>query len=629
MTTIPEHTGQGLYSRHLQRRTAVLYALTALLGLLPSLLEGPAWLEAFALGLWFPGAGFIAVGGWSVLLLLPALLLSALAAVAWFGAGMIVAPVAVWLGAGVLAAILSGSESWAPAPLLVVTLTLTIAALLWRHQQVTKREQGLVRERRNAYLAEELATVSDIRAAALERSAASSPEMTPEQIAGLRYAIDRALQPAEDFRGFDRIDQFQTSALRYQINQLGWAIAVAQSRYAPSFHGYFSDAQRRLIERYLQASVLGYWRWERLWGHLSTKPDPVGRDNIMLTGYYGLNLALYMGTTGDHRYLQPGCLEFRVSKHHVYRHNATDVLTSLLDNYRHYHDRLCLYPCEPNWVYSGCNLRGACTIAAFDRLLGSRHWPGLRPQFTRQLEREFMRPDAGVVALRSSVTGIPVPFPMPDAVLPQELNPVLPELAQRYWAIVRHELLSRRDGAWQVALPERSVDFGNYRFNEILTLACVFGSAREMGDEEVAAAMLERMNRSARTLTDGALYYEGASTLANATMAMDRLLTVNAWSDAINKPVSPAILQGPLLSEAPYPNVLVAQARSDGQDLRLVLYPGAGGGLQTLQLSRLRPGQSYRLAGAEAAGLVADAAGGGALRVTLSGRHEVHVWPER
>ncbi|MGH7293208.1 MAG: hypothetical protein ACREJT_18460, partial [Myxococcota bacterium] len=51
------------------RRSAVIYAAVCTLGILPAVLGASPGLQAAGLGLWFPGAGFLASGGWSVLLL--------------------------------------------------------------------------------------------------------------------------------------------------------------------------------------------------------------------------------------------------------------------------------------------------------------------------------------------------------------------------------------------------------------------------------------------------------------------------------------------------------------------------------------------------------------------------------
>ncbi len=626
---ISSTTGRRPHTRVLLRRTAVAYAILCALGLLPSLIGAPAPLRAFGLGLWFPGAGFIALGGWSAIWMVPVLVAMALALFAWFGAGMVVAPIGVWLGAA-LAAAAFAETIWAPAPVVVVACVAAAAVGASNAFARQRKQQIARRDERNRYLPAEIASV----AARVESAAAATPavgadELDRDQLAALRFCLDRALQPVDEFAGFERIDQFQTSAMRYQINQIGWTLAVAQGRYTPSFHGYVSEAQRRLIQKYLLPQVLSYWRWESLWGHLNLDPDPVGRDNIMLTGYIGLNLALYMGNTGDRRYLEPGCLEFRVSDRHVYRHDARDVVASLMENYARYRDGFCLFPCEPNWVYPNCNIRGLKTLTAFDRVLGTSNAASIRERFRERLESDFMAPDSSLVSLRSNLTGFAVPFPVPDAILAKELNPVFPDLAHRYWAIVRREYAKKVDGRWELRIPAKNVDYGNYTFNDVFVVDTFLGSAREMGDDEIAEAALARLDGDERrTVENGALFHRGVSTFANATIAMDRLLRPNGWRDAVNTSPPASVFEGPLLAEASYPDVLVAKAFSRGDDLELVLHPGGAAGPQPLGIERLKPGRRYTLRGAGDLSVVPDEQGRATVTVPLRERTVLHLQPD-
>src|SRR5690606_38687615 len=92
--TISTPFDEGPVTRQRRRRTRLAYALLAGAGLLLWFASASPSLQAFGLGLLFPGAGFLATGGWSLLLLPLTLALMAVALFAWFGAGMIVAPVA-------------------------------------------------------------------------------------------------------------------------------------------------------------------------------------------------------------------------------------------------------------------------------------------------------------------------------------------------------------------------------------------------------------------------------------------------------------------------------------------------------------------------------------------------------
>jgi hypothetical protein len=614
-------TGGGKVARGRRRRSFVVWALLCLAGLVPTLLDAGAGWRAFGLGLWFPGAGFLAADGWLVVLVLPCLLLMGLAWVAWFGSGMVLAPVIVWAGsaaaAGGLVGDTTGRAPWVVAGATVVGALGGAATVLHQGRRDERR-----RVERNAALPAELEAVDGIRTRALATVRADR-EMSAEQLNGVRYALNLARQANDDWTGFNRIDIFQTSAVRYQINQAAWTLAVAQSRFTPSYAGEFDAAQRNFIERYLQKEVCSYWMYERAWGHLRLDADPVGRDNIMLTGYIGLQVALYAGNSGDGRYFAPGSMPFAVSSRRVYPHSAMDIRDSLLANFARHAEDYCLFPCEPNWIYSACNMRGAATLAAFDRALGTDHWAQLRDNFRRRLEAEFMRPDGTVVALRSEYTGFAVPFPMPDSVLAKELNPVLPDLAHRYWALVRREGVPYVDGTRDIKLPGTNVDFGNYTISDAFALACFHGSAREMGDDEIAELALARIEAVLERDPVGS-HYVNASTILNATIAMDRLLEVDGWRNAVNTPTDPGIAAGPVLAAAGYPDVLVAAARSDGAALHLVLRAAAPASYP-LRIERLRPGGRYRLATGEE--FVADAEGLARINVDIGPRTEVRLAP--
>ena len=87
-------------------------------------------------------------------------------------------------------------------------------------------------------------------------------------------------------------------------------------------------------------------------------------------------------------------------------------------------------------------------------------------------------------------------------------------------------------------------------------------------------------------------------------------------------------LAGPLLEEAPYPGVLVSKARSEGEDLELVLYPGAATGTYPLGFSRLKPGTRYvNRAESAAPDLHADASGRAVADIRVDGRTVLHYFP--
>jgi len=73
--------------------------------------------------------------------------------------------------------------------------------------------------------------------------------------------------------------------------------------------------------------------------------------------------------------------------------------------------------------------------------------------------------------------------------------------------------------------------------------------------------------------------------------------------------------------------VLVARAVSDGNDLRLVLRPGAGPGRRTITVADLLPEQRYDVRGATVGEIVAGHDGRAVLDVDLDDRVEITITP--
>ena len=606
-------------------RTAIAYGGLCALGLAPTLLGlSPAW-RAAGLGLWFPGAGFLASGGFSLLLLPLTLALFGLAVFAWFGSAMIPAPVAVWLGAAVLAGALAGDESWAGAAWLVPALTAGAAFALHRRNAARRAAGRSARVERSAFLPRELARVAEFSPA----PAAGERELAPDQLAAARYLYDRALQPIGELNGFDRVDQFQTSALRYQINHAGYALAELQCHYAPSFHGYLAKAQRNLIEQYLQKPVWSYWCYETSWGHVNfTDWDPAARDNIMLTGWLGLHVNLYLSSSGDRRYAQPGSLPFRLNARTTYAHDVHTLAASVAANFAR--ADYCLYPCEPNWVYPICNHYGMTSLVLHDRLFGASDAKQSLPRWLHSLDTEFTDESGSVVGLRSEITGLRFPFPAGDAGFALFASCFAPERAQRQWAVARHGLAQAivRDGQGKprLRLPGAGFDFGNYRRGWAGTWASIAAGAGEFGDEEIAEAAANALEADGQRSEDrGVVHYAAMSNLSNIQAVSGKLRRTGDFRRAVTEGPAESALRGPLLADAKYPEVLVARAFSRGENLDLVLYPGAAPGVQRLGFERLAPGATYQVRTAPSVRFTADANGAAHVDVALHGRTALEI----
>lgn len=629
LETLPELDSSGRRTRSLVRRTLCAYLLLCLAGALPWLLDLSPALQAIGWGLWFPGAGFITSGALALLLVPLTLVLFSVSLFLWFGSGNILAPLAIWT----LSALLAGSLaqiSTVITPLLVVGCTVSIGAWLFRDTLVRKRKSLARRARR---LKELPATIELLQNKAAEHPAPDYRELSVEDLGAVRYLLERGLAPVDKLEGLEVIEQFQPAALRYQIFDLQYSLALMQCHYTPNFHGYLSQAQRNLIEKVTLPAVCGYWKWESLWGHLSTRFDPVQRDNIMLTGFYLISLGLYSSNTGDYRYYEPGSLTFRLNAKLSFRHDTHSIAQALVDNFNT--SGYCLYPCEPNWIYTFCNLQGMTGLRVYDRVAETDHYSQLRERFEYNWRQEFTEADGSVVPIRSSLTGLSIPGLVGlsgDCTGSVLAGAVLPDTAMRMWAQAFGESIQvRPDGTLDLrTVGADNIDPGNYRKGLGMTYTAVWLAAQEYGYPEIAAAAQQSLDEEYEPcLENGVFRYRKLSVLANAMAIRARLMRRDDWRSTILQGPTPAALKGPLLTGASYPEVLVARAVSNtGSDLELVLHPGTEPGEQTLIIERLSPNAAYRVDGTLNTDLRADAEGKLQLQVHLQGRTLIHLHPD-
>jgi hypothetical protein len=625
-----ERAPKGPITAARQRRTWMIYGAMCVLGLLPALIgASPSW-QAAGLGLWMPGAGFVAVGGWMSLLFPLTLALFVLSVVAWFWAGMVVAPVAVWFASAAIAGALAGPSVWGGAYVLVGFFMTTLALYTVVRQRSRRSKQLEKAERRRLFLPDSLAEVAT-REAAIPDPA--TREIAADDLPSLRYLLDRALQPVPEFNGFDVIDQFQPAALRYQLNHMGFALGIVQGAYVPNFHGYIADAQRKLIEKYLLRRVWDYWVYESCWGHLNfTNFDPARRDNIMLTGWFGMHVGQYMLNSGDRRYAEEGALTFRLNSRTAYEHDFHTIVRSVADNYAHYENAFCLFPCEPNWMYPICNHYGMTALAVHDRLFGTDYVARFLPSWLEKLDTEFTDASGSIIGLRSQLTGFEFPFPTGEAGYASFAHCFAPDRARRLWAIARREIApaihADDSGKARISLPGRGLDAGNYSFGHTAAFGSIMMAAREFGDTEIAEAAQRSLDADCRLSVDGGVRrYLAGSNLANISTATGRLMRTGDFRRSFVEGPSEATLAGPALVGVAYSDVLVARAYSRGKDLELVLYPASRPTHPTLTITRLDPGRRYTVAGAQPGTIVADAAGRATVDADVYARTAITIRP--
>ncbi|NML93549.1 hypothetical protein [Novosphingobium olei] len=616
----PHRGRKGPVTAARQRRTWTIYLGMCALGLAPTLLGSSPALQAAGIGLIVPGGGFLAVGGWAMLLFALTAVVFVASLVAWFWAGAVIAPATVWLGSAILASAMAGETTWAGAP---IAAPLAAGAVILAFARNNRRAHAAGLEKAKAREAFLPRAFMDVTQQSAREPDPAKREMDDEQLAGLRYLLDRALQPVGEFGGFTVIDQFQPAALRYQINHMGFALAIAQTAYVPNFRGYMGLAQRNLIEKYLEKKVWDYWVLESCWGHFNfTDWDPAAKDNIMLTGWFGAHVGGYTLATGDRRYLEPGSLTFRLNDSKAWKHDFGSLNASVDRNYAV--AKFGIFACEPNWLYPICNHYGMLSLVTHDAVTGSRLVDRHMTDWLRGIDEEFTDSSGSIVGLRSQWTGMPVPFPVGEAGYAFFESAFLPQRARQLWAIAREEIepiiVEEADGP-RMVMPGEGLDAGKYGTGHVGAYGTYLVSAREFGDARIAhAAKAGLFHDCEPEVREGVLRFNKGSNISNATAIMGLLMETGDFRRTFTEGPAKAALAGPMIETLEYPAVLVARAWSDGTDLEATLVQGADAGPRRIGISQLEPGRRYLLEGALEQELVADGAGNADFTVQLEGR---------
>lgn len=212
------------------------------------------------------------------------------------------------------------------------------------------------------------------------------------------------------------------------------------------------------------------------------------------------------------------------------------------------------------------------------------------------------------------------------------LTAYLPHLAHRNWAMIRKENIAYNEEGELRVLNLKGADLMdpcNYRFGEGAVRVFLAGAAGEFGDEKIRKEAIEQVDTKfypVEKTPNGALRNVGLSASLQSIALMARLIRHRDLANATLHGPAETALQGPILEECPFPDVLVAKAYSDdGKKLDLVLYNGKEPGVFQLGFERLMPGQVYSLSTGES--FTADDKGKAGVKVRVNGRTEILIKP--
>lgn len=449
-------------------------------------------------------------------------------------------PILIW-GLGSVGAYYSAGDllfehsSWVAVALLV-----SFFVYFNRLSSKARISASVKRDLRNNFLPEALAEIDSVAVAATNDAAR---ELDLEDLRDMQYVIDMGLKSIDDWEGLDTIDQFQTSARRYKLYEHMYCLGAYQGIYTPNFHGYSKQAFEQVIEKSLTPKVLGFWKWETLWGKFSTNYDPVIKDNIMVTGFLLQGVMLYTANTGDMRYAQPRGLKFRVTDNDVYEYDLQTMSAALLRQWTE--DAFCLFPCEPNWIYTPCNLQGMTGQIIYDRVFKTKHAEKLLPLFEKSLTENFTEPDGSILPIRSQLTGFTIPGlcgALSDLVNALLCRGYMDHIAKRMWAIFRHECVRFDDDTGELKLVglvgADKMDAGNYTSNEFGVVPMLKYVAGEYGDEQVRKAADQLIRNKIGKITTSTGATRMAMTCSDATNSCNvrgSMLRHEDWKNLISK----------------------------------------------------------------------------------------------
>jgi hypothetical protein len=352
----------------------------------------------------------------------------------------------------------------------------------------------------------------------------------------------------------------------------------------------------------------------------------------MVSGYILLATALYQITTRDDRYTKNGSMEFVVTENARYKYDLASIADAVFSNMDR--NAYTLYPCEPNWIYTLCNLVGISGLLASDRLLGNKYSDKLKKRFETGMIEEFSNADGTLLPIRSEITGFTIPGlagAISDVAPSVFCSPYLPHVAHRHWAMMREENLRWNDkGELELTnlVGADNLDPGNYKAGRGFVRCGMASVAAEFGDYKIRDELIRQMDEEHfpvyKTKT-GALKNKGLSTIGQASSLRGRLGAHGDWNRLLTEGPPEQCFRAPILDKVPFPDVLVAKAFShDGESVELVLYNGKESGVFDLGFKNMKKGREYELGKLTA---VANEEGEATFPVEVNGRTSLVLKP--
>lgn len=603
-------------------------------------------LKTLALGFYFPGAGFLYWVGYEnpdQVMYLAAIVLTfsifTLTLIFWVATGNVLFPFLIWIGAAIIASLHSFSNTtsdqdylWQSAeiyaPLFCLFSILILFVLLITAHSIQISKGKLLNNRTRCRTSNPLGEYKNhvtvpSRATSHTQLKPFKNELSLEDLRLMRLLLDRALQPVDQFNGFEWNDQFQSGAIRYQLNFMSYALSIAQYVHTPAFKGYLSTAQKNLILKQQDYRIWSYWKYENFWGNFKLGSDPIPHENIMYTGFVAAQICYFEAINNSNSFTKSGDFSCANKSGELYPYSLPEIIELLKIQFKS--AKYGLLACEPNWIYPLCNFITASALRTYDTTNVSSHWEEIKTPFKQYLETEFIRPDGKIIPFRSSHTGFAAPQ-IGGAIMQSFpclfLNMIFPDIAERQWEIFRYNL--RNQDLRRMCWP---IDVGNYKFTRASSYTATAAAAVELGDNDLANELLELLDDECpKQTTRNVCNRDHSSLWAHSLELMARCGKKNAFRNLATHNFQDE--QAPFIKEIRYPEILVAKAIYQNNTLSMVLYPDEAPGIFPLTIGNLHPNSNYKVSTKTSQVVRTDHKGDITLNLPIHHRTEVHITQE-
>ncbi len=456
------------------------------------------------------------------------------------------------------------------------------------------------------------------------------PALSDDEMAQLRWILDIADQPLEDFSNMDALDQEGMTSYRYCLAFMTYFMALEQYHKLPAAPGIIQPRMDRFIQKMIQKPVWEFWA-ETSKGLPTLEPkmdrpypedrDPVHKRNIMYSGHVGHMIGLYETLYRDMKWEQPGSITFEwdPDERYVYDYH---MLNRVMNDQMRHNPAHCV-ECEPNACFPECNQHPIMSFMLYDSLHGSTTFEAAGYFMDFFLEKEMIDPrshETAMLYLVKQDLTLSTKNPHYKNALDLVITPAVslgfvgldsasadgwtgtfmhvwqPEYIERHYEYQKK--YSLRDVEADKARLAMTVWEPQLKYGFFAMLAA------EVGDLETRDKLIKFADEKYRPLREGPyLYYpfnlsRGCTALTGKLLACARAMEKDSMRKMHVSPFSDEHFRGPALDDVDFPRVVLRRALYDAEKKALILTAEPGEksiGETSFAAVRLDPAKTYLL----------------------------------